>query len=67
MGYGIFSIITIDENSDLIIFIQRKKNKSLYGIIHFISETCTIKTLVGEYEDSKIKYEGQTVDVSVLK
>lgn len=68
MGYGIFSIITIDEHSDSFnIFIQKKKHKSLYGIIHFISETCTIKTLVGEYNDSKIKFEGQIVDVSDLE
>ena len=68
MGYGIFSILTIDNNSDSFnIFIQKKKNKSLYGIIHYISESGTIKTMTGEYNNSKITYEGKTVDVSDLE
>ena len=76
MGYGIFSPLTIEggENDALNLFIQKKKNgKSLYGIIHYISDTREIKTRVGEYKDSKIsiKNEGESltkhVDISDLE
>ncbi len=69
MGYGIFSLLTIDTNSDSFnVFIQKNESKkSFFGIIHFISESESIKTMVGEYSDSKITIDGKSIDVSDLE
>ena len=69
MGYGIFSLLTIDTNSDSFnVFIQKNESKkSFFGIIHFISESESIKTMIGEYRDSKITIDGRSIDVSDLE
>ena len=68
MGYGVFSPLTIEKIDAFNVFIQKNESKkSFFGIIHFISASESIKTMVGEYENGKITIKGRSIDISEME
>ena len=68
MGYGVFSPLTIEKIDAFNVFIQKNESKkSFFGIVHFISASESIKTMVGEYENGKVTIKGRSIDISEME